>query len=452
MKYLVEKIDFREIYFRNRTFGRLTITGAINHLSEYLKKNIFSSSPFILLSTYNHIKSVIAYYAILKAGKIAAILDPYCKNIKLTEIIEDIDPSAIIFVNSNSIGFNYEEEIIFRKPTPKFIISSDLKDVCTLVYTNAEDGYSKGAMLTENNLLAETNAIINIENLNKGNTTCALLPFHHLFGLVKGILMPTHAKCNSLIVDLDIFRIDDIANKIYKYKVTNLYSVPSLYYLLSKIEGIDTYFNSVKECVSGGSKLSEFINNSFIRNTGIQIREGYGLTESSPACTVHYQGSEIKLDSIGLPFPCCEIKILDEGGNECKTGEIGEICIRGDIVFKGYFNKERTTTTILRNGWLHSGDYGKKDKQGYIYFAGLKKNMINVGGTNVYPEELVRLMKQNKNVSDISIYSESSVLQGQIAGANIKLKDSSGKAQSDFKNWCYKNITNSILPRYWNFV
>ncbi len=452
MSYLVEKIGFRKIYFRNKTFDRLAITSAINHLSDYLKRNIFSSSPFILLSTYNHIKSIIAYYAILKTGKIAAILDPNCRNIKLTEIIEDIDPAAIIFINSSTISFNYEEEILFRRPAPGFIISSDLKDVCTLVYTNAEDGYSKGAMLTEKNLLTETYTIINVERLNKDNTTCALLPFYHLFGLVNGILVPTHANGYSLIMDLDIFKINDIAKQIYSYKVTNLYSVPSLYYLIGKLENVYTYLDPVNECISGGSKLSEFINSSFIKNTGIQIREGYGLTESSPACTINYQGSEIKIDSIGQPLPCCEIKILDDKDNECKTGEIGEICIKGDLVFKGYFNKEQHTKTALRNGWLHSGDYGKKDKQGYIYFTGLKKNMINVGGTNVYPEELKRLMKQNNNVSEVYIYSESSVLQGQIPGANIKLRNSSKSAQDEFKNWCYKNIANSILPKFWNFI
>ncbi len=452
MSYLVENIDFRKIYFRNKTFDKSTITGAINHLSEYLSKNIFSSSPFILLSTFNHIKSIIAYYAILKSGKIAAILDPNCKNIKLTEIIEDIDPSAIIFINSSTISFNYEEEVIFRRPVPGFIIKSDLKDVCTLVYTNAEDGYAKGAMLTEQNLLAETYTIIKIERISKDQTTCALLPFYHLFGLVNGMLVPTHANCSSLIVELDIFRITDIVSRISKYKVTNLYSVPSLYYFLSKTDNIETYFNSVEECISGGSKLSGFINDNFIKKTGIKIREGYGLTESSPACTLHFQESEIKIDSIGLPLPCCEIKILNENDAECKIDEIGEICIRGDIVFRGYFNKENASKTTLRKGWLHSGDYGKKDKQGYIYFSGLKKNMINVGGNNVYPEELIRLMKQNMNVSDIFIYSESSVLQGQIVGADIKLKNASKSDQDRFRKWCYKNITNSILPKFWNFI
>ncbi len=451
MSYLVENIDFRKIYFRDRIFEKSTITGAINHLSEYLSKNILSSSPFILLSTFNHIKSIIAYYAILKSGKIAAILDPNCKNIKLTEIIEDIDPSAIIFINSNTISFNYEEEVLFRRPVNGFIIRSDLKDVCTLVYTNAEDGYAKGAMLTEKNLLAETHTIIKVERISKDNTTCALLPFYHLFGLVNGILVPTHAGCSSLIPDTDLFNITGIAGKISDYKVTNLYSVPSLYYVLSKIDNISTYFSSVKECISGGAKLTPFINDNFLKKTGIRIREGYGLTESSPACTINYQEGEIKIDSIGLPLPCCEIKILDENDTECKIDEIGEICINGDLVFKGYFNKETASETVLRNGWLHSGDYGKKDKQGYIYFTGLKKNMINVGGNNVYPEELIRMMKQNKNAADIFIYSEPSVLQGQIVGADIKLKKSTLKEQDNFKKWCGKNITNSILPKKWNF-
>ncbi len=105
------------------------------------------------MATYSHIKSVIAYYAILKAGKIPAIMDPGSKSIELTEIIEEIDPAAILFLNTNEISFHYDEEIIFRKSNPGFIITSDLTDVVTLAFTNAEDGYSKAAMLTEKNLI-----------------------------------------------------------------------------------------------------------------------------------------------------------------------------------------------------------------------------------------------------------------------------------------------------------
>ena len=114
-------------------------------------------------------------------------MDPGSKSIELTEIIEEIDPAAILFLNTNEISFHYEEEIIFRKTKSGFIITSDLSDVVTLAFTNAEDGYSKAAMLTEKNLLSEVAALISTNKLNDQSVTCALLPFSHLYGLVQGI-------------------------------------------------------------------------------------------------------------------------------------------------------------------------------------------------------------------------------------------------------------------------
>ena len=137
-------------------------------------------------------------------------MDPGCRSIELTEIIEEIDPAAIIFLNSSEISFRYDEEIVFRKQKAGFIITSDLKDVCTLAFTNAEDGYSKGAMLTEENLLSEIHALIKTNKLTDHSVTCALLPFSHLYGLVQGILVPTHAGGTGLIIELDILRINEI--------------------------------------------------------------------------------------------------------------------------------------------------------------------------------------------------------------------------------------------------
>jgi long-chain acyl-CoA synthetase len=448
---LLCQINFRHIYFRGKSYDRKEILNAIDHLANYLTSSVHSTSPFILLSAYNHIKTLIAYYAILKAGKIVAILDPECRSLELSEIIEDIDPAAILFLNSTTTGFNYEEEVVFRKQSSGFIISSDLKEVCTIAYTNAEDGYSKAAMLTEKNILSEIYALIKTNKLDSNSVTCALLPFSHLFGLVQGLLVPTHSGATGFITELNILRITETLQEIKKYKVTHLYTVPSIYYILSKVPEIENYILSIKEFYSGGTKLSPFIFDYFYRKTTRRIREGYGLTESSPGVALNYDEEGPNIESIGKPLPGCEINIFDDKDVECETGIIGEICIKGDMVFKGYFNQDEVTNFVLRNGWLHTGDYGKKDNSGLIYFTGLKKNMINVAGNNVYPDKVERLMKRNSNLLNVKLYSEDSVIQGQIVEAKLKLRNSSEKAQDKFKMWCFENINNVLLPKHWQF-
>ncbi|MCG8697608.1 MAG: AMP-binding protein, partial [Bacteroidales bacterium] len=115
MNELLNSINFKKIIFNEIIYDSKTILHAIDHLAKYLKKNIISESPFVIMATFNHVKTVIAYYAILKAGKIAVILDPESKNIELSEIIEDVDPGAILFLNSKTERFNYSEEIVFRR-------------------------------------------------------------------------------------------------------------------------------------------------------------------------------------------------------------------------------------------------------------------------------------------------------------------------------------------------
>ena len=326
-----------------------------------------------------------------------------------------------------------------------------MSDVVTLAFTNAEDGYSKAAMLTEKNLLSEVAALISTNKLNEHSVTCALLPFSHLYGLVQGLLVPTHAGSTGIIIELDILKITEIAEQIRFHKVTHLYTVPSLYYLFSKIPGIENVVRDVQEFYSGGTQLTSFIYNCFYKKTSRKIREGYGMTESSPGVVLDYSGEEPVVSSIGKPMPGCEISILDDNGNACPTGEKGEICIKGDMVFKGYLNHDDATASILKKGWLYSGDYGRMDLQGNLYFCGLKKDMINVAGNNVYPKKLERMIKINKLVSEVNIFREESVLQGQVVGATIRLSDNSFHQQNALKNWCYENINNILLPKIWLF-
>lgn len=447
----ITQFNFNYIFFKGIQISKKNFEEQVIHLSNYLTKNYFSSSPFVMLTMYNQVKSIIAYFAILKSGKIAVIVDPGSKSLELSEIIEDTDPSAIFIINAEDNYFKYEDEIIFRKGQKGFIINSDLKDVCTISYTNAEDGYSKGAMLTEQNLVAEVRALSESSDINKKSVVCALIPFCHLFGFAEGILVPFHTGANAVIEEVNLLRLNVIMQNIKKFKVSHFYTVPSIYYILSKLPGIREIMENIKGIYSGGIQLSEFIHENFYSKTGRKIREGYGLTESSPAVAIDYTESEPVVNSIGKALPGCEIKIIDENGNTCKPGELGEICITGDMVFKGYIHHEETTRSVLKNRWLYTGDLGKKDHNGFLFFYGLKKDMINVAGNNVYPKKLERMMKIHKNVVDVKVFSQPSVLQGQVVGATIKVRDSSKKAQEDFKIWCSKNINTSILPKIWQF-
>jgi len=442
------EIQCKSIIFNNKEYPRKELYENINNLSKYLTKNFKSDSPFILLSCYNHIKTFIAFFAILKANKIVVILDPQCKQLEISEIIEKIKPSALIIPDISVDTFNYNTEIIFRKS--KIETSENLSDVRLISFTNAEDGYLKGAMLTETNLLKQVEILIKTNEINKNSILCSLLPFSHLFGMMHGIIIPSQSNTKTIIIENDFLNIKYILESIYNFNITHVYSVPSVYYLISKFPEAQKFLYKTNNFYSGGISLPPKIYEEFLLKTGKTIREGYGLTEASPGVTLNYDVYPFP-GSIGKPLPGINVKILKEDNSECKDNEIGEICVQGPTVFKGYYNDSLNTRKVLINGWLHTGDLGTKDKSGNIYFCGLKKNMINVGGINVYPEYLKRLIKKHSNVIDAIIYSEKSQIFGDIPCAKIFLKKYSQTHINEFKQWCTKNINNSILPIKFDF-
>jgi long-chain acyl-CoA synthetase len=444
-------LNFRFIYFRGEQYDYKTINAAIDNLAKFLRSNFTSTSPFVILTAYNHIKTLIAFYAILRAGKIVVVLDPEWREMEVAEVIEDVQPAAMIFLNNSTSNFNYDEEFVFKTDNRAFIIGSDLRDVCLVAYTNAEDGYSKGAMLTRENLLTELHTIVEANHLNENSVMYSLLPFSHLYGLVLGVMVSTLSGGSAIISELNMLKIQDTLNYIKCYHVTHFYSVPSIYYIIAKYTGIEDLFKNVKMCISGGTKLTPFVFDTFLKKTDKIIHEGYGLTETSPACTFNFDEDAPNVESVGKPLAHSDIRIFDSDFNECTPDKIGEICIKGDLVFKGYFNKQEATEEVIKNGWLHTGDYGKKDKEGFIYFCGLKKSMINVAGVKVYPKKLERMIKVNENVLDARVFSEESLLQGQIVGSRIKLKNSSLEEQNALKKWCSEKINNALLPRVWIF-
>jgi len=145
-------------------------------------------------------------------------------------------------------------------------------------------------------------------------------------------------------------------------------------------------------------------------------------------------------------LPGIQVKINYNNQSNNSKNIIGEICVKGPTIFKGYYNDIINTRKVLQDGWLHTGDLGKIDKNGNVYFCGLKKKMINVGGINVYPLYVERLIKKHPNVEKITIFSEKSEIFGDIPCAIIDLKINSQNHIEEFKQWCKKNINNSILP------
>jgi long-chain acyl-CoA synthetase len=453
MPLLTDRLNFGNIFFRDKTYTPDTVNQNIDAVTECLNKRIISNSPFVYLFAPNHIKMVYALFGIIKSGRICVLVDPAIGKLELAEMMADTVPGALIRIDKTTDTFDFEKEFEFKDYMLEGKRLDGLEDVCLIVYTNASDGWAKGAMLTSENLLANAEAGI-ICNPNYENTvSCSVIPFHHLFALQTGVIIPSIARGNILIEDIaDFSSTRKMGAEIERFKATYIYAAPLVYYFLKKLPNIKSIVSHAKNLTSGGSRLSESIYYSYKNDLDVEIQEGYGLTEASPICTWHWPGDKVKQGSVGRAFPCCEVAIFDPQDQSLPAGQVGEICIKGANVMKGYYNNPEATQLTLNNGWLHSGDMGKMDDEGYVYFIECKKRMVNVGGYKVYPAELERLMKIHSNVLKVTVLGESDELLNNVIRAHVALRDNTEEAKKEFQYWCAENISKYKLPQKIEFV
>jgi long-chain acyl-CoA synthetase len=181
------------------------------------------------------------------------------------------------------------------------------------------------------------------------------------------------------------------------------------------------------------------------------IIEGYGLTEGTAGATANPIDGVRKIGSIGIPFAGSEIKLLNDQDEEVPQGEVGEICIRGDHIMKGYFNKPEDTAQALRGGWLHTGDMAYKDEDGYLFIVDRKKEMVIRGGENIYPKELEGIIYRHPQVMDVAVVGVPDAIYGEEVMACLVLRPGQTLTEEAFKEWCRANMASYKVPKYVDF-
>lgn len=453
MQLLTDFLQPGRVIFRKKEYGPDVIMAGINGVARYLQDNIVSDSPFVYLFATNHIKTVLSYFGIIKARRICVIMNPKIGKLEFNEMLLDTPPAACIRIDKATETFDFGREIEIRGQPWKNDGGEDLSDVCTMIYTAADDGYAKAAMLTHENMLADARAISEGNKVAPGSITCALLPFYHSFGLQTGIITPLLNGGSTVVQnESDLINLSFFTDELQGYAVTHFYSIPVIYYLLSKIKNLKNVVASVRSMISGGYSLMEKIYRKMYAQNAIQIQEGYGLTEASPVCTWNFAGDCYKEREIGRAIACCEIKIFSSQNTESPSGQEGEILIKGGNIMKGFYRNPQATRKVLSDGWLHTGDFGYKDKNDLIHLTGMKKRMINHGGKKVFPSEVIRYLTLHANVLEAEVFGKEHALIGQTVNATIRLEKNTPSEQGAFIKWCHENISEYKVPSNMEFI
>jgi long-chain acyl-CoA synthetase len=321
------------------------------------------------------------------------------------------------------------------------------EDVAAILYTSGTTGQPKGVMLTHHNLASNVASAARGLQLEPGHDVIlVVLPMFHSFAATVGMLTPL---LNGLtFVPLPRFEPGLVAEGIARSKATVFLGVPSMYNLLLRLPaGAEAMLAGLRFCVCGGAALPGEILEQFEERFGIPVYEGDGPTECSPVTCVNPIGGTRKPGSVGLPIPDVEMRILDEEGRELARGEVGEICVRGPNVMKGYWMRPTETAESFFADWFRTGDLGYQDSEGYFYIVDRKKDMIIVNGMNVYPRVVEDVLHRHPAVAEAAVIGEPHGLHGEIPVAFVAVREGYQASAAEIRAFCRENLGRHEVPR-----
>lgn len=340
---------------------------------------------------------------------------------------------------------------VLQTGNPAFV-GPELTDdeVAVVLYTSGTTGKPKGAMLTHKNLFSNAKDISDYLMMSEDDRVITTLPVFHVFALTVVVNAPLMNGATMVIVPS--FSPAEIFRLVEKYEATVFAGVPTMYnYLYQYPEGTADQFETLRLCISGGSSLPVALLENFEKKFNVMISEGYGLSEASPVTCFNPLDRPRKAGSIGRSIVNVENKVVDELGNEVPVGEVGELIARGPNIMKGYYKMPEETAATIRDGWLYTGDLARMDEDGYFYIVDRKKDMVIVGGYNVYPREVEEVLYNHDDVVEVAVLGVPDPNTGEAVRAFVVVKNDA-ITEADLLAYCEERLAKYKLPKSIEFL
>ncbi len=475
-------------------YGNTLTYKQIKELSDSLAYNLknmgLSKGDRVALLLPNFPGYIISYYGILKANCTVVPLNPLYTENELNYQVSDSSAKLIITIPQFAKkALNISEKLNLKKPIVSYISDflpfplkiimkfkeekqlkgiknkvENLKDLihskvklikektdpntlAVLIYSGGTTGVAKGIMLSHYAVVANVHQISSWGHLKPDDRILAVLPMFHGYGM--NVCMNSSIFNGMSIVLMPRFNAKEMAKNIQKYKPTMTAVVPTILTALSNLPNIEKYdFTSLKAVWVGAAPLTKAIKENFEKKAKCKVIEGYGLTEAVTAIMANPYLGKQKIGSIGLPFPDVDAKIvsLEDGKTVLKPNEIGEIVLKTPTLMLGYLNKSKETEEAIRDGWLYTGDIGYMDEEGYFYITDRKKDLIIVGGFNVFPSEIDEVLYMHPKVKEGITVGIPDDYKGEKIKVYIVLKDGVTATEEEFKEFFRKHLVPYKVP------
>jgi long-chain acyl-CoA synthetase len=495
LSILLEQSAKRYPHHKAMTFMDTSLTyaqlnGAASQIANGLRAKGIQPGDKVALSCFNLPYFPMIYYGILKAGAAVVPLSVLLKEDEIQYHLADSEAKAYFcFVGTPELPMVQMGYAGFQKAdgcehffviTPKSTDPSPIEGTATLgnlmagqlpvcesaqtaaddtavvIYTSGTTGRPKGAELSHSNLFSNTVACADLFKFTPQDTSLIVLPMFHIFAMTcvmnAGIYRGAHA------ILLPKFDAEAVFGLMQKHSITIFAGVPTMYWGLLNYKDDSGQFDFVKiaqtlrMAVSGGAALPVQVLEDFKKRFGVDIVEGYGMSEGSPVVTFNQLEVGCKPGSIGTPIWGVDVRLVDENGNDVPRGEKGELIYRGPNVMKGYYKKPEANAQTLKNGWLYSGDVAVQDEDGFYFIVDRTKDMIIRGGFNVYPREVEEVMIQHEAVSLVAVIGVPHQEMGEEIKACVVLKAGQSIDAQSLIEWTKSKIAAYKYPRIIEFM
>ena len=493
--------EYDFVHFDSKWHTNVEMNRTANKLGNALKSLGIRKGDRVGVQLLNCPELIQSFFAAFKIGAVLVPINPALRADELAYIYQDAGVKTLIgspdgmdrirearreapeLKNVILIGDDIPDDAIsfdkiIKQSSDKLVMEEmDNDDVAVILYTAGTTGRPKGVMLTHYNwythvsgyyelVLLDTRGVTvkgkvqepatrskrikkeaQVFGVNRDRVSLITLPLFHGYGVFAVNL---EFLTGGKLVLLRRWDTEEAMKSIEQYQVTEFRGVPTMYIQMLNYTDADKYdLSSLQTCICGSAPMPLEVARRWQERYGLDIWEGYGLSEATTVNCGNVAGKRPpKYGSIGKCYQKCNtIKIFDEKDKELPAGQIGEIVIKGPGVMKGYWNKPEETAAVIRNGWLHTGDIGYTDEDGYIYLTERKKDLIIRGGENVYPKEVEDVLHRHPQVLEAGVIGIPDPVYGEEVKAFVVLKTAGSASEAELIDFCKKHLPTYKRPK-----
>jgi long-chain acyl-CoA synthetase len=455
------------LVFGERGFTYAELDRAAGRVGAGLARLGLRPGERVCLHLGNRPEFVLAYYGCQKLGVTAVALNVAYVRDELAYIVRDSEAAAIVSGPPFAaqlppsgetasvrmrVGTDEPGAIPFealREDPPIRARDCDRDDVAAILYTSATTGRPKGVMLTHANVVSNAHATAHHLRMTPEDRGLCALPLFHCFG--QNFIMNALVASGGTLILQERFVSGEFLAALAHHRVTILYAVPTMYIVLLAAGLASHDLSSLRLAFSAAAMLPADVEQRWTAATGLPISQGYGLTECSPFATYNHERDH-RPGSVGTPIENVEVRVVDEDDREVADGTLGEIVIRGPNVMRGYLGKPEDTAQALRGGWLHSGDIGYRDGDGYFHVVDRVKDMINVAGFKVFPREVEEVLFEHPAVAEVAVLGRPDPVKGEVVRACVVLRPGRSATPEELVERCRGRMAPYKVPAVVDFL